>query len=171
MAWTTPATFTSGQILTAAQMNTNVRDNTNALYDSVKRLAYDDTATFVNSTASLTGGNDVFDDITFTAAGSTTYRVEVYLPYVATASNGGASLSIYLTDGGNNSISFLGYVGTGTGSYGALNPVYAIYYYTPTSGSKTLNVRATHAVAAGNVGASTGENMQATIAVYGPALT
>jgi hypothetical protein len=33
MAWTAPSTWVSGAILTAAQMNVNVRDNTNALYD------------------------------------------------------------------------------------------------------------------------------------------
>jgi hypothetical protein len=33
VAWTTPATFTSGNILTALQLNTNLRDNTNFLND------------------------------------------------------------------------------------------------------------------------------------------
>lgn len=32
MPWTTPTTFVSGNVLTAAQMNTDVRDNTNFLY-------------------------------------------------------------------------------------------------------------------------------------------
>jgi hypothetical protein len=31
MAWTAPITWTTGQVVTAAQMNTNVRDNLNAL--------------------------------------------------------------------------------------------------------------------------------------------
>lgn len=33
MAWTTPTTFTTGNVLTAAQLNTNLRDNTNFLFD------------------------------------------------------------------------------------------------------------------------------------------
>ena len=38
MAWTTPITFTTGNVLTAAQMNTNVRDNTNYLFDQPMAL-------------------------------------------------------------------------------------------------------------------------------------
>jgi hypothetical protein len=33
VAWSTPPTFVSGNVLTAAQMNTYVRDNTNFLHD------------------------------------------------------------------------------------------------------------------------------------------
>ena len=39
MAWTTPATFVATNILTAAQLNTNVRDNANALYGGGLALA------------------------------------------------------------------------------------------------------------------------------------
>lgn len=39
MAWTTPITFTTGNTLTAAQMNTNVRDNSNYLFDPPMCLA------------------------------------------------------------------------------------------------------------------------------------
>jgi hypothetical protein len=38
VAWTTPATFTTGNVLTAAQLNTNVRDNTNYLFDQPMAL-------------------------------------------------------------------------------------------------------------------------------------
>lgn len=41
MAWTTPATFTTGNVLTAAQMNTNVRDNTNYLFDQPMAVVSD----------------------------------------------------------------------------------------------------------------------------------
>jgi hypothetical protein len=44
MAWTPPATWSVGELLTAAKMNTHVRDNFNALY-------------FTNWTQALSAGN------------------------------------------------------------------------------------------------------------------
>lgn len=34
MAWTTPRTWTTGEVVTAAQMNSDVRDNTQHLFDT-----------------------------------------------------------------------------------------------------------------------------------------
>jgi hypothetical protein len=64
MSWTTPPTFTTGNTLTAAQMNTNVRDNPNFLHDPPMVLAGrssaqsipNNTATAINFTT-----GDVYD--------------------------------------------------------------------------------------------------------------
>lgn len=41
MAWTTPMTFTTGNVLTAANLNTDVRDNTNYLFDQPMAVVSD----------------------------------------------------------------------------------------------------------------------------------
>ncbi len=43
MAWTTPKTFVAGAVLTAAELNTHMRDNLNHLFDSI-----DDVGTLFN---------------------------------------------------------------------------------------------------------------------------
>ena len=50
MAWTTPGTAVAGEVLTAAWLNTNVRDNTQHLYDTMG-LVLIDTETFTSSSA------------------------------------------------------------------------------------------------------------------------
>ena len=64
MAWTTPATFTTGNVLTAAQMNTNVRDNSNFLHSPPGCLAIRSTAQSISNnvlTAVSFTGTDVYD--------------------------------------------------------------------------------------------------------------
>lgn len=64
MAWTTPATFTTGNVLTAAQLNTNVRDNTNFLFDPPMVLATRTTAQSIpnaTSTGVLFTATDIYD--------------------------------------------------------------------------------------------------------------
>lgn len=64
MAWTSPPTFVTGNVLTAAQMNTNVRDNTNFLHSPPGCLATRATA-FSVATGTLTvvpfNGTDMYD--------------------------------------------------------------------------------------------------------------
>jgi len=64
MAWTTPATFTTGNVLTAAQMNTNVRDNTGFLHSPPGCLAQRTTNQSIGA-GSLTGvgfnATDIYD--------------------------------------------------------------------------------------------------------------
>ena len=173
MPWTTPETFTAGQTLTAASMNAMTANDAvlRSGYLAQQRLAIQTTTTFVNTNSSLSGSNEVFTDLTYTADGTSTYRVEVFIPYIATATNAGANVQVHITNGGTTSVSFLGYVGVGDGTRGAINPVYGVYFDTPTAGTRTLNVKGVHGTATGNIGASTGEGMTAFIAVYGPVLT
>jgi hypothetical protein len=70
MAWTAPSTFVAGAILTAASLNTNVRDNTLAggpIYTTETLRDAAITSPFEGQRAYITGSTET------TAAGSTTY--------------------------------------------------------------------------------------------------
>jgi len=64
MAWSTPATFTTGNVLTAAQMNTNVRDNTGFLHSPPGCVAARTTAQVI-ATGTVTtlsfNATDIYD--------------------------------------------------------------------------------------------------------------
>lgn len=173
MAWTTPSTFTSGQILTAAQMNTNVRDNTNALYDSQKRLAYQ-TQSATGTVATVVSGtmNKLFPtSATFTADGSSTYIVEVYIPLVLAAVNAGAYNVLYLTDNAGAAVgSALAFSPQSNGTQAGQCSFFGRSLYTPSAGSKSLNVGGLHAVAAGSIGSAASSQL-AYIKIYGPDIT
>ena len=173
MAWSTPATFVSGAILTAAQMNTNVRDNTNAIYDSQKRLAYQ-TQSSPGTVATVLSGtmNKLFPtSATFTADGTSTYLVEVYVPLSQSATNAGAYNVLHLTDNSGAAVGgALGFGNQADGTRAGLGSFYIRSLYTPSAGSKSLNVGALHAVAAGTIGSSALTQL-AYIKVYGPDMT
>lgn len=119
MAWTTPATFTVGQTLTAASMNTNVRDNTNFLFSppacKIQRasdVSVASSATMGAITIAPAGGPDYDTDptmhenvthptrITINTGG--VYRVSAGIKW-AIASGGARYLAIR-RDGGTNDI-------------------------------------------------------------------
>ena len=92
MAWTTPATFTASNVLTAAQLNANVRDNTLALYGTMTSF----TPTIsqgASSNISKTVANAKYIqqgplchfwvDLTMTAAGTAGSAVVMTLPLTA----------------------------------------------------------------------------------------
>lgn len=175
MAWTTPATATAGSTaLTAAFWNTQVRDNSLALYGAVRRLAYIERTTSYTTTATtLSTATDIFSsDQTFTADGTSSYLVVFYVSYMGN-SNASGTVATVLTDGGNN----------GLGRFFAIQPSGAnelqaggIYqrFYTPAAGSRSLNVRAFVNAGTGTLGASDGtgtNDCPMFLAVYGPILT
>lgn len=93
MAWTTPTTFTAGSVLTATQLNTNVRDNTLALgrgYIAMSTLA----TTF--STASTTAVDVTGFSVTFTAEDSRRYLITL----LYNSDNNGANFNqVYIVSG------------------------------------------------------------------------
>ena len=176
MPWTTPGTATAGEVLTAAFWNTNVRDNTNELYGSIRRLGYVTRTTDYSITANTVGAaTDLFSsDLTFTAIAATAYRVEFYCPYLSTGTGAGDNARIHLCDGSGNDLGLMSFVGNGDGTRRAENQVFAIYNYTPGAGSISLNIRPIKGGGNGNLGGGTGgsgQNMPAYLAVYGPAIT
>jgi hypothetical protein len=150
-------------------MNTNVRDNTTELYNSQKRIAQVTKSGTVASGANTASAAEVFTDLTFTSAGSTAYNVEVFIPYLETATNAGAYMEIQLTNGSGTLVAYLGYFGKGNGSQSMIGSGRYTYRYTPAAGTITLNVVAVHITAAGNLGSVTGA--PAFLAVYGPDMT
>ena len=175
MAWTTPGTATAGNVLTAAFWNEQVRDNPNALYGAVRRLAYiERTTDYVFTATTVATSTDMFSsDLTFTADGTSSYLVVFYSG--AGQSHTGASgvISVYLTDGGNNALGRMTrhqHDGAAEITPGAV----AQRYYTPASGTRTINVRAIVNNATGTLymsDANGTNDMPGYLAIFGPILT
>ena len=149
MAWTTPETFTAGQTLTAASMNA-ISGNTEAL-QFARVLGYEQRTTTYTATqqvAGITSAADIFTDITFTADGTSAYRVEWYFPYFSL--NASAQPRLHLVDGSGNDLGFLNFNEDGT------SPISGTYYYTPSSGSVTINMRGTRLSGSPTWGAGAG---------------
>ena len=170
MAWTTPSTYTAGAILTAASLNTNVRDNTNALYTTVQRLGFQQrTTNSVSSTTSFAAASDLFTtSISFTADGTSAYRIVFYS---SAGDTGAATRDLFVS---------LSVSGTETGRlnmYDAgarvLAPCVYQRFLTPTAGVKTINFRHYQAGGATTLIGDAGTGSLATpmyMAVYGPDL-
>jgi hypothetical protein len=180
MAWTTPATATAGSTaLTAAFWNTQVRDNTNELYGSIRRLGFQTRTTdYTINTTSVASAADVFSsDISFTADGTSTYWVEGQVQGY-TGYNVGEMIDVYLVNGSGtalNRVWFLAYNQvvnqrlTGSGRFSIP--------YAPSAGTVTLNLRAIYNSAGGGAvlqasAAGAGTTFPPMwLAVYGPNLT
>ena len=86
MAWSSPRTWTTGELVTAALMNTHIRDNLNALFSPP--------GTTASITTDITTTSTSFEDatgltITFTIAGDS-----VLLGFVAAISNSSGPTSL-----------------------------------------------------------------------------
>ena len=137
MAWTTPITFVAGAILTAAQQNVNVRDNTNALYDATRRLSRTTRTTPYEYSSSTVGGatNLFATSLSWTADGTSAYRIEFFCGRVL---NGGTAYSEFhlVTNSGTDLANMSVLLTTGIQT-----PISLIYYYTPSAGAVTANFR------------------------------
>lgn len=80
MAWTTPITFVAAAALTAAQMNANVRDNTNALADRIQAV-YKSADQNVNNSTTLV--NDT--ELKFTAVAGQNYVIDMNILLACTS--------------------------------------------------------------------------------------
>ena len=181
MAWTTPSTVVAGQTLSAAFWNEQVRDNQNALYQTIQRIAYiERTSDYSISATTISGSTELFaSDLTFTADGTSAYLVEFYSPWIVQPSVQDSYLSIVLTDGGNNGRGTLAAIGGGTGAnnvQAVRAPCLARTYFTFSAGSVSLNIRGvvgsgTGVIRAGSGGTGVLSYFPAYLAVYGPALS
>lgn len=76
MAWTTPRTWVAGETISAAQLNANVRDNTNALY---REISYTERTTDVSITATTeAGATTILTAAAFTANGTDAYEISCF---------------------------------------------------------------------------------------------
>ena len=86
MSWTNPKTWSFGEVLTSADMNTYVRDNTEALFNTPEFIASD------SNTVSLDFTTDKV--ITRTASGAVTFTGTNY--------TAGRSVSVRIVPGNSN---------------------------------------------------------------------
>lgn len=178
MAFTTPGTAVAGDVLTAAFWNSNVRDNSDALYQSTKRITYIQRTTEYTSTATaVASASDVFSsDLSWTADGTSAYQIEFYCPFSYTGTILDNNLAVYLVNGSGTSLGIIALVGpsqvSGRRGY---SPIFAKTFYTPSAGTASINVRgvSTAGSDAGLVGGTaTGtERVAMYLAVYGPDIT
>ena len=176
MTYVAPSTVTTLQTYTSAAHNVIVNDVI-ALHQSIIRLAYGTRATSYTVSANMTQlstAAEVFSsDLSFTADGTSSYLVECYIPIIACPANASYNLWIVLSEGDGTAIASLAQV-TGLGSQRLPGGVMR-YFYTPSAGTQTVNVRAIQETGGGNGelqnGASSGYTGSAApmyLAIYGP---
>ncbi len=88
MAWTTPKTWTTGELVTAAQLNTHIRDNLNALFNPVTGVA--------TITTDITTTNTSFEDATGLSVTLTTAGDTVLAVFTGTIGISGAANTIFI---------------------------------------------------------------------------
>lgn len=166
MPWTPTVDVSAGSVLTASRFNEQVLGNLNTIY-AARRLAYGErTSAYTVNQSTVANATDVFtSDLTFTAAGSTAYRIEWFFPYLEIGNT--TALRIHLVSGAGADLGWLG-----IGFAGFVGPAQGSTWYTPAAGSVSINLRATNggagtgALGAGAGGA--GVYVPGWLAVYGP---
>ena len=161
-------------MLTAAFWNANVRDNSNALRDSIIRLGFQTRGTGGADNYSITqtllaSATDVFSaDISFTADGTSSYLIEGYCPAI-TQGQSNQTVSAILVKGDGTS---LGSVCDSFNSVGvSVVPFFFRYWYTPSAGTQTINLRGVRDAASNGTMRFGGGYAPGYIALYGPPTT
>jgi len=150
MAWTTPRTWTTGELVSAAQLNEQVRDNISYLKD----IVYVEFTTSVTVTATVESTpTDVISSGAITYA-ATPIEITFGSSSVLPAGSATASVVLHLWDGATE-IGRIAHV-QGSGNATTRTPVYATVRLTPTAGSHTYKIRAHQAGGNGTVEAGTG---------------
>jgi hypothetical protein len=173
MAWTTPGTATAGEVLTAAFWNENVRDNSNALRNSIIRLGFQTRGTggadnYTVDQSSVASAVDIFSsDISWTADGTSSYLIEAFCPTAATAGSNQTTRMVIVTGSGTS----LGYTEIYNSAGSSTGPLFVRFWYTPSAGSAAVNARGTKdGAGSGSLRFGTGY-LPGYIAVYGPPTT
>lgn len=172
MPYVPPSTATAGSVLTAAFLNTNYRDNLNDHETRFKQYAFQsqnsmNPTNFASTTFS--GSAEVFGtDATWTADGTSTYVVDVYIPLIHNPGASTLQCTVWLSDGSTGQVALLGLpiMVAGMGI-----PFYGRHFYTPAAGSRSVNVRISVTTLSVNVyGHTAGTSYTpASLRVMGPA--
>jgi hypothetical protein len=173
MAWTTPGTAVAGDVLTAAFWNLNVRDDLVALYNAHAQYGYqtrtsDSFGTIFTATTFATSSNLFTNNITWTADGTSSYVLELFVPLVYTTGTA-QSFQLHITNGSTTSYGF--YYGENAANQGYGH--YVKRLITPSAGSTSMNARLTKGGGTGSIilytgtGASSSDYMPAFIRVTG----
>lgn len=135
MTWTTPKTWVTGDVLTASDMNTYVRDNTNYLNTQV-------------GSAPILAGSDTTERTTTAVAPGTTWQVTVSIPSTASIcvelsyrkSTGGAySASVGVSTVADSSATHM--LGTVTDASNRVNSGYLQVWIPPRYADYTYSAR------------------------------
>lgn len=171
MALVSVSTVSTGDVLTATNFNKLV-GNSNDLF-AARRLGYQTRTSdyTVNQTAVNASASVFASSITFTADGTSTYWIEFYASQVQTGTAATNIVAIHLSDGGTTDLGRMALVETPAASRNKV-PVFAKIPYTPSAGSRTINIAAYYAGGTGTINAGTGAGgtMPAWFSVLGPAL-
>jgi len=124
-----------------------------AIYESIKRVAFTSTSSdyTVNQTALASASNVFATSASWTADGTSAYRVQFYCPLVNIAQTNNCGINFTLTNNAGTKIVDLGSVGRPGNSELVQSFINADYYYTPSAGATTLNMRAVYFIATGSV--------------------
>lgn len=148
--WTTPKTWNVGDILTAADMNIYVRDNSNFLFTRNGELNYTEFTTNVTTSATTEGtaGTVVTASSGLTFDGVTKILVEFFSPNV-NVGTGSRWTNFWLYDGAT-SIGGIGETDSPTAGFGGMAMCHR--EFTPPAATKTYGIRAS---VGGGAGTST----------------
>jgi hypothetical protein len=172
MAWTAPPTFVAGAVLTAAQMN-GISGDLNALTNGRRLGTVTLDGSYSVSSSTLGGAANIFaSSITWTAVAATEYRIELIVPFLETGVTQGSTIYTDITDTSTNGAISVGRTGSGNGTSAAFGTITQTVYWTPGAGSKSVNARAFHTIAAGTLyGRSGFEIAPIRLSVFGPVST
>jgi hypothetical protein len=175
-AYTLPAS-PPAPVPPAAFWNEQVRDNTDALYQSIRRIGHvtrgaSGADNYTVSATTVGAAADVFSsDITWTADGTSSYLIEAFFPAVVIGATATSGVNILLVDGSGTEIARLSEQYQANGEM--VNPVNVRFYYTPAAGSRSINIRATRQTSNGTIrmggGAAPGY-APGLLSVFGPAI-
>jgi hypothetical protein len=176
MSFVSPTPVNPGDAILASLYNQDVVANTDALYQTVRRIAHGErTSTYSVSSTSLASAADVFSsDLTITADGTTKYLFEFYCQRVETGS-ANQFVFVNLVDGSGTGIGSLGAVLSTAGTM--YSTMFARTFYAPPAGSQSFNVRAVISGGANGTlyGGTGGTGVTSVfpmyLSIYGPALT
>jgi hypothetical protein len=182
MPWTTPGTAVAGDVLTAAFWNTQVRDNSQHLYDAAKRIGYTTaTSNYTVNQLTVANASNVFgNSISFTADGTSSYQVQFYCARAAVPAAAAAYISVVLYDVTASAMSgVLAFPQVESAAAEMSVSIFARAWITPAAGTRTLNVRAIKANVANNGTLYNGNGgtdpvssyFPMHLAVFGPPLT
>jgi hypothetical protein len=146
-------------------------------FAQIRRLGYQTrTTNYSVSGGSYASASNIFtNNITFTADGTSAYKVEFFCPDAETGSSGSsARIFIHLSNAATNTdlgiLSGIRGIISGT----ANQTIYATTYYVFPAGTVTLNIRSSNQYATGTLNAGSGgagTYLPMWVAVYGPDIT
>jgi hypothetical protein len=157
-----------------------IDNNLTNINTSIKRLGYVQRTTGYSVTSStVSGAANIFSsNISWTADGTSSYIIEFYSPFAYTQTDLGCYIAPVLVDGSGNDLGRLAFIGPNqVTAYRTYSSVFAKYWYTPSAGTVSVNVRGIYYSANSNgsgidggTGGS-GQIMPMYMAVYGPPTT